>query len=60
LKIKNDLSKNNIYKDIKWDTKTFKEDNAYARINLEYPEFKGFIFANDLNKQINPAVLPQG
>ncbi|HQL34625.1 MAG TPA: DUF3298 domain-containing protein [bacterium] len=57
LKIKNDLSKNNIYKDIKWGTKTFKEDNAYARINLEYPEFKGFIFANDLNKIIKDIIF---
>lgn len=57
LKIKNDLSKNNIYKDIKWDTKTLKEDNAYARVNLEYPEFKGFNSANDLNKIIRDIVL---
>ena len=57
LKIKENLSKNNIYKDIKWETKTIKEDNAHADINLEYPEFKGFYSANSLNKIITDIVL---
>jgi len=57
LRIKNKLAKNNIYQDVKWDTKNLKEDNAYARVNLEYPEFKGFNSANDLNKIIRDIVL---
>jgi len=57
LKIKENLSKNNIYKNIKWETKTIKEDNAHADINLEYPEFKGFYSANSLNKIITDIVL---
>jgi len=57
LKIKEKLSKNNIYKDVKWETKTIKEDNAHADINVEYPEFKGFYSANSLNKIITDIVL---
>lgn len=57
LKIKENLSKNNIYKDIKWETKTIKEDNAHADVSLEYPEFKGFYSANGLNKIITDIVL---
>jgi hypothetical protein len=57
LKIKENLSKNNIYKDIKWETKTIKEDNAHADVSLEYPEFKGFYSANSLNKIITDIVL---
>jgi len=57
LKIKEKLSKNNIYKDVKWETKTIKEDNAYADISLEYPEFKGFYSANSLNKIITDIIL---
>lgn len=57
LKIKENLSKNNIYKDVKWETKTIKEDNAHADINVEYPEFKGFYSANNLNKIITNIVL---
>jgi len=57
LKIKEKLSKNNIYKDIKWETKTIKEDNAHADVSLEYPEFKGFYSATNLNKIITDIVL---
>lgn len=57
LKIKEKLSKNNIYKDVKWETKIIKEDNAYADISLEYPEFKGFYSANSLNKIITDIIL---
>ena len=57
LKIKEKLSKNNIYKDVKWEIKTVKEDNAHADINLEYPEFKGFASATNLNKIVNDIVL---
>ena len=57
LKIKNDLSKNNLYNNVKWETKAIKENNAYANINLEYPEFKGFASANKLNKIINNLLL---
>ena len=57
LKIKEKLSKNNVYKDVKWETKTIKEDNAHADINVEYPEFKGFYSANNLNKIITNIVL---
>lgn len=57
LSIKNKLSNNNIYKDIKWETKSIKEDGAYARIDLSYPEFKGFSSANNLNKIITNIVL---
>ena len=57
LKIKEKLSKNNIYKDVKWETKKIKEDNAHADINVEYPEFKGFYSANSLNKIITDIVL---
>jgi len=57
LKIRENLSKNNIYKDVKWETKIIKEDNAHADINVEYPEFKGFYSANRLNKIITDIVL---
>jgi len=57
LKIKENLSKNNIYKDIKWETKTIKEYNDHADVSLEYPEFKGFYSANSLNKIISDIVL---
>ncbi len=57
LKIKENLSKNNIYKEIKWETKTIKESNSYADINLEYPEFKEFSSASNLNKIITDIIL---
>jgi len=57
LKIKENLSKNNIYKDIKWETKIIKESNSYADINLEYPDFKGFVSAGNLNKIITDIIL---
>lgn len=57
LKIKENLSKNNAYTNIKWETKTINESNSYADINLEYPEFKGFSSASNLNKIITDIIL---
>jgi len=57
LDISSNLSKANRYKDVKWETKTIKENNAYANIDLEFPEFTGGVVAEGLNQVVKDIVL---
>ena len=57
VEIKNELSKSNIYNDVKWEKEVIEENSPYSDIDIEYPKFSGFEYATDLNNIINEIVL---